>query len=335
MSEIKGELQGEPRPESEIQPELREKAEPQSMQEKVSETAESILEQKSEYYFEEMKEIEPAMVSLVSQLKEKIENGEYSSLLSDDVGGRIPTLILRKILREKGPNPNIKAHFLAAGHHMPGWEDSVDEMTGYHSGSKEMHNEKDYEKVKEYFKKLNFGSKKILVVTQYTFHGETLKKIGRALYDSGVKNFDFAIMHAAFPEEVGHIGGFSRSQVFIGEAKYNSVFHSDHEGFSGVRRKEREYSPTVEKIIKHIEEEGRDIPYEEFKSIFGIKDTDAGNEIKRKTDDPIKKAEYERRKKEPLTDQEKIDIENKIRQTREDIKLMAKKIIKEVWQEDK
>ncbi len=46
-----------------------------------------------EYHFEEIAEIEQAVASLISQLKEKIKNGEYDTLISDDTGGRIPTLI--------------------------------------------------------------------------------------------------------------------------------------------------------------------------------------------------------------------------------------------------
>jgi len=55
-----------------------------------------LLENKQEYHFKTIEELEPAIANLVAQLKEKIEIGEYDTLISDEVGGRIPTLVFKK-----------------------------------------------------------------------------------------------------------------------------------------------------------------------------------------------------------------------------------------------
>lgn len=68
-----------------------------------------------EFHFREIAEIEPAIISLVKQLKEKIESGEYDTLISDDVGGRIPTLVLRKIIKEHNPDQKLGTFFIANG----------------------------------------------------------------------------------------------------------------------------------------------------------------------------------------------------------------------------
>jgi len=63
--------------------------------------------EESEYYHPEIAEIEPAMSALVEKIKSNIENGDYDTIISDDVGGRIPSLILRKIFKDKYPKRKL------------------------------------------------------------------------------------------------------------------------------------------------------------------------------------------------------------------------------------
>ena len=68
-----------------------------------------------QFHFAEIAGIEPAVISLAKQLKEEIDRGSYDTLISDDVGGRIPTLILRKILKARNPDNKLSTFFVASG----------------------------------------------------------------------------------------------------------------------------------------------------------------------------------------------------------------------------
>lgn len=57
-------------------------------------------ENKKVYHYEGFQEFEPYFIKLVKRLKEEIESGKYDVLISDDVGGRVPTLSLRKIIED-------------------------------------------------------------------------------------------------------------------------------------------------------------------------------------------------------------------------------------------
>jgi hypothetical protein len=60
------------------------------------------------YHFEAFKEIEPHFTALVGKIKEEIDNGTYGLLISDDVGGRLPTMALREIIKERtGKAPKV------------------------------------------------------------------------------------------------------------------------------------------------------------------------------------------------------------------------------------
>ncbi len=199
--------------------------------------------QNTEYNFEIMEKVEPAMVSLVEQLKDKIESGEYSALLSDEVGGRIPTLVLRKIMQEKGPESEeqLKAYFLPAGNYI------------------RRRSEEEYKKFKEHVKKLNFGDGKILIVTEFTFSAETLNKIGSLLKGANVKNhIDAAALMAggALTEEMENSSESFGGEIFIGEdyadESYNSV-SENLDRLSGVKKSEQ-YSPVLKKSSENTKE---------------------------------------------------------------------------------
>jgi hypothetical protein len=113
------------------------------------------------------------MVLLVEQLKNGIESGEYSALLGDDVKARIPTLVLEKIFKEKASKDNnsderIKTYFLTGGRDIITHPENLD-------------------KVEDYLKKLDFGDKNILIVTEYISFGDTIKFFSKALQDIGIE----------------------------------------------------------------------------------------------------------------------------------------------------
>ncbi len=77
------------------------------------------VETERKFHFQGIEEIESAVESLASSLKEKFDKNEYETIISDDVGGRIPTLILRKLIKKVHPENNINTYFLSAGKAIP------------------------------------------------------------------------------------------------------------------------------------------------------------------------------------------------------------------------
>jgi hypothetical protein len=278
------------------------------------------------------------MISLVGQIKKGIEEGKWSSILSDDVGGRIPSLVLRKILQEKGPGKSFKIFFLAAGQGMPGWEypDEEDFSMSRDYPEPRISGEKDYENLKKYLASLDFGDERVLIVTEYAFKGKTMEKIGLAMGDAKVGNkFDFAIMHnTGFSDVTQRLEAFkhmSGSKIFIGEENYGSQFSEGHKELSGVR-KAKAYSPIPVRTLDKIKKEGeREITNEEFKKIFGTTDEVSPSKKFDNLNDPKRVKEYNRKKKEPLTPEEEQEIQKKINLAREDVDTMAKKVVEQVW----
>lgn len=249
-----------------------------------------------EYHFEQMAEVEPSMILLVKQLKPVIESREYSAFLSDDAGGRIPTLVLKYVcdeirekLKEKYKDDmdkiptKIKTYFLAGGKTTPRKESKAQ-----------------YKEMTDYMKTMDFGNKKVLVITQLTDTGETLEKIGLALKDTkdedgeNIKGnqFDFASLFSYLDDEaVEKLKQISGSELFSGgfpKSKKAELMIYDHERFSGIKGSknpeslisEREYSPIPKRAF----------PYN-------------------------------------------AENQNQINKSREDLKLMAKKVVEEVWPE--
>lgn len=272
-----------------------------------------------EFHFREIAEIEPAIVSLVRQLKEKIESGEYDTLISDDVGGRIPTLILRKIIKEHNPDQKLGTFFVASGKtYLP---------TSADKGK--------YEKLQEYLKKATDKTRKALVVTQFIFTGKTLIRLADALKEAGVDNFDIATVDAMphFEEERLLRSRLGNNNLYVGsEAWHHS--HEEHEKLGGIR-KTKDYSPYPKRMDDIIIKEGRDLSLEEWREIFRIEKRDSSKVIMGKSRDPEKDAEFERRTHAPLTPEEKEEIQRNINFAREDAILLADRVVAQVWAEEK
>lgn len=268
-----------------------------------------------EFHFREIQEIEPAVVSLVEQLKEKIDNGEYDTLISDDVGGRIPTLILSKIIKEQNPDNKIKTLFIASGKtYLP---DSVDEER--------------YKQLQEYLKEVTGTTQKALVVTQFIFTGKTLIRLAGALKEAGVNDFDIATVDAMphFDEEEQLLSILGDNDLYIGSEDWHQL-HERHEKLGGIRKTE-EYSPFPKRVDTVIMKEGRDFQPEEWREIFGIEEGDSSKVIIEKSEDPERNSEFTKRTYAPLTSEEKEEIQRNINFAREDVKLLADRVTSQVW----
>src|SRR3989338_5186548 len=70
---------------------------------------------KEEFNFPEIACLKEGMNALVHKLWANIDAGKYDALISDEVGGRIPTLVLREIIKARIPDANIGTYFIASG----------------------------------------------------------------------------------------------------------------------------------------------------------------------------------------------------------------------------
>ncbi len=272
-------------------------------------------ESKKEFHFKEILEIESAMVSLVKQLKEKIKDKEYDTLISDDVGGRIPTLILKKIIKQVNPDQKLETFFVASGKtYLPTFE-----------------NEEKYAKLQEYLKKMTGKTKKALIITQFIFSGDTMIKLIDALRESGINNFDIASVDAMpYPEKKEMLmEKLGENKLYIGSEDFHS-FHEKHEKFGGLG-KSKEYSPIPKKMKNIIAESGRKFSFEELDKILGIEENDSPQIINEKLKNPqnVEKLETERFK--PLSEAEKNKIQQNINFAREDVDLLSTMVVKDVW----
>jgi hypothetical protein len=272
----------------------------------------------AEYHFKEIKEIEEAMVSLVAQLKEAIDNDEYDTLLSDDAGGRIPTLVLRKIIRSRRPDHQIDTCFISAGRSLSAYDDSA---------------------VQEYLARLTSQTKKALVVSQLLYSGKTMFVLANKLYEAHIPHFDVAIVDSesqtpTYLEPLIEILGTNK--LFIGrKGAPKSNMHNEHEQMGGIAKSNEPDSPIPMRRIDYITTYGREISAEEENEIFGVKKSDSQKEAYRKKEDPEAIQEYEERKFAPVTEEERKEMQKSIDLARADVRMLAERVCIAVWGNDK
>lgn len=271
-------------------------------------------EQVSAFHFREIAELEPAFISLAEQLKSKIENSSYDTLISDDVGGRIPSLIFHHIIKILNRKDRSRTIFIASGKtYLP---------TG---GAKR-------EKLEAYLRSQLLHAKSVLLITQYVFTGKTLVELARAIQSIGITKIDVAIVDAMphFEERTRLDSTVGANHIFIGSQDWHA-FHEEHDRFSGVRKSKKIYSPFPRRETDVIQEEGRELSHEEWKEIFGIERYEPPASLKRKTSDPEKNRVYEERVRASLTPEEVVKMKETTRFAREDAKLLAKRVVEQVW----
>lgn len=136
--------------------------------------------EEGEYNFEAIKELEKPLVLVLEKLKANIEAGLYDVLLSDDKGGRIPTLALREIMNkenEKAGRGSISTFFLSAGRGLSLTDDLQRAMKKYIE-----------KKIK------NKIERRALVVTEYVSSGMSIQVLADILKEAGVTAFDVAAL---------------------------------------------------------------------------------------------------------------------------------------------
>lgn len=273
-----------------------------------------------DFHFEEIAELEPAIISLTKQLKEKIENGEYDTLISDDAGGRIPTLILRKIIKEVIPDKELRTFFIASGKTY--YPNPIDDP-------------KDYKILLSYLEqKVAPETKKALVITQYIHSGKTLIHFLETLRETGITDIDMAAVDAMphFEREELLRRLLGKNNLYIGSREWHRL-HEEHEKLGGVRKSKGEYSPFPKRMVDVIAKEGRELSLEEWREIFGIERGDSSKIIMQKSQDPEKDKEFERKTHAPLTSEETEEIQKNINFAREDTELLSQRVVRQIWKE--
>ncbi|OGZ59599.1 MAG: hypothetical protein A3A00_00790 [Candidatus Spechtbacteria bacterium RIFCSPLOWO2_01_FULL_38_20] len=143
------------------------------------------------------------LARLVLELRERVL--QYDTILSDDASGRLPSLLLRKIIN-RARDANIPIYFLAGGHGIP----------------------RRAEQIEAFLKKKKGELGKVLLVTEYVFTGlsmtnltDILKKVGivfdvASVVVSGTTKYEGNIIY-------GNMGGsdaFFYNKTESGVSKY-------------------------------------------------------------------------------------------------------------------
>jgi len=177
---------------------------------------------------------------LVEQISEGIKEGRWTTILGDDVSGRLPALVIGKIIarynREHGINPP-KRIFFAGG--SINYEDVPDEDLPSPEKNEQNIQERQ-QKLETYIQdqSKNLGDR-VLIVTEHVVGGRTVRRIGKILNREGI-NFDVASLWSTkrastlktiLEHEEHNI--FDQTQFFIGQenAGASDPFGSHISGF--------------------------------------------------------------------------------------------------------
>jgi len=274
------------------------------------------------YHFEAIKQIEKGMVSLVEQLKPSLERGEYDTLISDEAGGRIPTLVIKSILERIAPGSIKKILPIAAGKSLP--DKAADR--GNH--------QENYPHLIAYIRSNAADAQKALVITQYLHNGGTMVKLVKALHEGGIQNVDVAASQVGMLEDKEHIeAALGANNKFIFGNNEWSDLHENHEFLSGVAKNRKTYNPKPVPIVDLVQEEGRGefVSLDDWREIFDIQPYEAQDSVDIKLKDPQRNAAWKELENKPLTKEEALQIHDNMVNAREDVRHMADRIIAQVW----
>jgi hypothetical protein len=287
------------------------------------------------------------MVALCRKMKEAIDEGRYTVLVSDEVGGRIPTLVLRKVIKELHPDKELKTLFVASGQssQLPDYDKEIDK--------------ENYKKLHEYLRRAAGFEDYVLLVTQFVYSGKTVEKLSTALQRAGegLRGLDVAATSSfglsedelrkgiitSDDDEAFYTTRAPRSgrlipadNIYVGNSHIDSTkeLEKRHNRFTGVS-KEREYSPSPILYTKALEKYGKYMNYysdEELREIFGIEAGDSAETIfTKKWETPENVRKYKELAEKPLSDGERKKLAEDIKKAREDVDTLAQAILKEVW----
>lgn len=175
---------------------------------------------KTEYF--KGKEIIGALVSLMEQISGEIET--YDTILSDETGARLISLVFRKVIDEvrivKERTP-VSTYFLATGQDV-----GTTELMSIHN----------------FLAKKKKGISRALVVTEYMYSGQSLQYLGEIL--NGLET-DFTIISLATdlkPEDY-RTGELIHTPIYSGKSESRILVTRSSRKYTGVKKKESRQSP--------------------------------------------------------------------------------------------
>jgi len=184
------------------------------------------LQHKVEYRNPEIAGLESDAVLLVEKLKEKIDANFYNLLVSDETGGRLPTLLIKAIIKKRHPNTRVDILFLNGGKML-----------------RQLIDDRKPEEEQSFVDYIKFTTKEnqtALVVTQVMRSGESLAIMASMLKQSGCKHVDVATIRSGFKDKPIYqkdIDKLRDSEIFIGRKyAYTDEFDDKNNVLSGVTK---------------------------------------------------------------------------------------------------
>jgi hypothetical protein len=143
------------------------KVEPEPVSESIETTAEDAI----------MQEIEELATPLIEKMKEKIDEGAYDLIISDEGSGRLPTLLFKKIYQARNPGKDFDTVFV--------------------NGSREYHDPVAPALVNFFSKYQAKGRSKALVVTEYVYLGTSLGHFLKNLNNAKITDVSVAALRTS------------------------------------------------------------------------------------------------------------------------------------------
>lgn len=211
----------------------------------------------SEWSINYLEKTGEAIESILEQIRPQIERGDYNLIIGDDVAGRIPSLIISKVLnniyRQKGYKPPITKFIAGSSTNHPEWRRDKD-----HFGK--LLKDKNNTLVK-LFAKLktkmgvaeNSSSPRALLITEFVESGQSIGRLRHALrkchipvdictLGTNISSEEWnSAYHRDYPEKSNDIDN-SKQDNFFAVKKYTGIggdrggYFYDLHDFSGVKK---------------------------------------------------------------------------------------------------
>ncbi|MES2314415.1 MAG: hypothetical protein V4524_00555 [Patescibacteria group bacterium] len=280
------------------------------------------VDQKEKYNFPEIESFREGLFEICEKMKAGIESNKWTKLLSDETGGRIPTLVIWNLIKHFHPDNTPQPFFLSSGlTYKPKTVGEVHEML-------------------DFMAKIVDSEDTCLLVTQFIRTGKTIKSMISDLEMVGVKeeNIDVASVVSDYDEEtLDNRIGVPKDQLYVGTGK--GAFDADVEAFyprfTGVIQDGVDYDPVPVRLTDNVKQTGKRgklISHEEWKNIFDIAD-ESFYEMKDKVSEKERITEYNKRNDKPLSAEEIRELQDNVNKAREDVSILVKEIIQKVWGE--
>jgi hypoxanthine phosphoribosyltransferase len=284
---------------------------------------------------ESIEKIKQPFIKLCTEMKSEIESGHWDAIVSDEAGGRIPTLLFLEIFRLVHPGSKTLKNLFVAGHYR-----AAPPKEGTPT-------------LEEYLVKGLRGAKNVLVVTQFVREGLTLHRLVSSIKEAipDVEAVDVATVQVEGDENLGIAGRddpeFAQrarrktrsNHFYMGEFKSEkdepspeqlhdvSSLEHHHNVLSGIAKLPT-YDPRPTRLDVAIEA-GR--PRSDFMNSKDAAEFDSLTKKQKAESHAQRTDRFNKLNTVPLSAEEKADIQATGYLTRAHIKTLAKEIVREVW----